>query len=77
MISTAQVAEFNKILTAERALLEAELQKIGVRDPSNPSDWVAAKAKDDSFGADKNDNADIFEEMRTRRFQNLKSALMR
>lgn len=63
MISTAKIAEFKKILDGERALLEAELQKIGVRDPSNPSDWVAAKSKDDSFGADRNDNADIFEEM--------------
>ncbi|MBX9765485.1 TraR/DksA C4-type zinc finger protein [Patescibacteria group bacterium] len=63
MISVAQVAEFKKTLDGERAVLEAELQKIGVRDPSNPSDWVAAKNKDDSFGADRNDNADIFEEM--------------
>ncbi|MBY0539555.1 TraR/DksA C4-type zinc finger protein [Patescibacteria group bacterium] len=63
MISETKVAEYKKILEAEKALLEAELQKIGVRDPSNPSDWVAAKATDDSFGADRNDNADIFEEM--------------
>lgn len=63
MISETKVAEYKKILEAEKALLETELQKIGVRDPSNPSDWVAAKANDDSFGADRNDNADIFEEM--------------
>lgn len=63
MISSTQIAEFKKTLEEERALLEGELQKIGVRNPSNPSDWVAAKPTDDSFGADKNDNADIFEEM--------------
>lgn len=63
MISETKIAEYKKILQAKKALLESELQKIGVRDPSNPSDWVAAKATDDTFGADRNDNADIFEEM--------------
>lgn len=63
MISETKIAEYKKILEAEKTLLETELQKIGVRDPSNPSDWVAAKSADDSFGADRNDNADIFEEM--------------
>jgi DnaK suppressor protein len=63
MISDAQKADFKVSLEKERDLLESELQKIGVRNPSNPSDWIAAKATDDSFGADRNDNADIFEEM--------------
>jgi RNA polymerase-binding transcription factor DksA len=84
MISKDAVAKFKKVLEEERAVLEAELQKIGVRDPSNPSDWVAAKNSDDTFGADRNDNADIFEEMQDAnatiselevRFQEVNSAL--
>lgn len=63
MISNDTIQKYKKILEEERAVLEAELQKIGVRNPSNPSDWVAAKGSDEAFGADRNDNADIFEEM--------------
>jgi RNA polymerase-binding transcription factor DksA len=63
MISNDTIQKYKKILEEERTVLETELQKIGVRNPSNPSDWVAAKGSDEAFGADRNDNADIFEEM--------------
>ncbi|MBI3573655.1 TraR/DksA C4-type zinc finger protein [Candidatus Kaiserbacteria bacterium] len=57
------IAGLKKRLEEERALLERELSALGVRNPSNPSDWVAAKPVGDEFGADRNDNADIIEEM--------------
>lgn len=63
MISENQITEFSKALEKERALLEKELAGLGKRDPSNPSDWVAAKPDSEEFGADRNDNADIFEDM--------------
>ena len=63
MISTGDSAKFKKRLTDEKALLEQELSELGKRNPSNPSDWVAAKPDGDEFGADRNDNADIIEDM--------------
>lgn len=63
MLSNNQIAKFKKALQEEKELLETELLELGKRNPSNPSDWVAAKPSDEEFGADKNDNADIIEEM--------------
>ena len=63
MLNEPQIASFRKTLEAERNLLESELKKLGVRNPSNPSDWMPAKQSGDEFGADRNDNADIFEDM--------------
>lgn len=63
MLNENQIAGFRKTLEAERNLLESELKKLGVRNPSNPSDWMPAKQAGDEFGADRNDNADIFEDM--------------
>ena len=54
---------FKKQLEEEKALLEKELSALGTRNPSNPADWVPAKPADDAFGADRNDNADIIEDM--------------
>ena len=37
---------------------------MGKRNPANPSDWVPAKTGGEGdFGADRNDNADLIEEM--------------
>jgi RNA polymerase-binding transcription factor DksA len=63
MLNDTQIQGFRTALEKERALLEKELSSLGKRDPSNPSDWVPAKAAGDEFGADRNDNADIFEDM--------------
>jgi len=63
MLTKTEIDSFRKTLDAERTLLEKELASLGKRNPSNPSDWVAAKADGDEFGADRNDNADIFEDM--------------
>ena len=54
---------FKKRLEDEKKLLEAELAKLGKRNPSNPADWVPAKRAEDDFGPDRNDNADIIENM--------------
>lgn len=63
MLNDTDTNAFKKGLETERVFLETELSKLGKRDPSNPNDWVPAKLSDDAFGADRNDNADIFEEM--------------
>ncbi len=63
MLTEKQIAEFKKRLEEERTLLEKELAGLGTRNPSNPSDWIPAKPQGDEFGADRNDNADIIEDM--------------
>ena len=63
MLSDAHKQEFKRRLADEKKLLEKELADLGVRNPSNPSDWIPAKSAGDEFGPDRNDNADIFEEM--------------
>jgi RNA polymerase-binding transcription factor DksA len=63
MLNETQIDGFRKTLEKERDLLESELKKLGVRNPNNPSDWMPAKQAGDEFGADRNDNADIFEDM--------------
>lgn len=64
MFSQQDIQPFKQKLEKEKALLEGELRRLGARNPANPSDWVPAKAPDESeFGADRNDNADIIEDM--------------
>ena len=63
MLDKKQIAEFKARLENEQELLEGELEKLGVRNPANPSDWIPAKAAGEEFGADRNDNADIIEGM--------------
>ena len=63
MLTHTEVAEFKTRLEKEKALLETELSGLGARNPSNPSDWMPAKPAGDEFGADRNDNADIIEDM--------------
>ncbi len=58
-----EIAKFKKALEEEKALLETELSELGTRNPANPSDWVATKPAGDEFGPDRNDNADIIEDM--------------
>lgn len=54
--------EFKDRLEKERALLEEELGHLGTQDPKT-GDWVPSKPGDETFGADRNDNADIVEEI--------------
>lgn len=61
MLTDTQLAELTTKLTVEKTLLEEELAKLGTRNPSNPSDWVANKPTGEEFGADHTDNADIIE----------------
>jgi len=63
MISDKEREDFKQKLEKEKALLESELQKLGARNTANPSDWVPAKGKGEEFGADRNENADIIEDM--------------
>ena len=52
MLSDAQRAQFKKSLEKEKTLLEAELAGLGTGKPEG-----------DEYGADRNDNADIIEDM--------------
>ena len=56
-------SKYYAILEKEKTLLEQELSGLGARNPNNPSDWIATKPEGDEFGADRNDNADIIEDM--------------
>jgi len=63
MLTQNDIVKFKKLLEEEKVLLETELSELGSRNPSNPSDWVPSKPAGDEFGADRNDNADIIEDM--------------
>jgi RNA polymerase-binding transcription factor DksA len=52
---------FKARLEKEQAVLEKELAELGTKDESG--DWVPKKPEDETFGADRNDNADIIEGM--------------
>ncbi len=62
MLDEKTKVELKVRLEKEKEVLEQELEKLGTRNPANPSDWIPAM-KDGQFGADRNDNADIIEEM--------------
>lgn len=51
---------FKTTLTEEKARLEAELQTLGRRNPSNPADWEAVP-QETGQEADPNDAADLIE----------------
>ena len=63
MLKDAQTAQFKKSLEKEKGILEQELSGLGSRNPANPSDWIPSKPDGDDFGADRNDNADVIEDM--------------
>ncbi len=63
MLTDKELNDYRKKLEEEKDLLETELGELGKRNPSNQSDWVPAKADGEQFGADRNDNADIIEDM--------------
>lgn len=58
----SDMMKYRKLLEKERTLLEHELSELGV-DPGNSGDWTPKKPEGDEFGADRNDNADIIEDM--------------
>lgn len=62
-IARMDTTEYKAKLTAEKALLEEELSKLGSRNPSNPADWVPSKPVGEEFGADVSDNAVVIDEM--------------
>ncbi len=59
---TIDYEHFKKKLEKEKALLEAELEKVGRRNPDRPSDWEATPPTDrDTSQADENTMADSIE----------------
>lgn len=63
MLSEKDISGFKKALEAEKRILEEELPSLGERNPDRPSEWEPTKPEGDEFGADRNDNADIIEDM--------------
>jgi RNA polymerase-binding transcription factor DksA len=57
------IAALTIALEKEETLLRDELSTLGTQNPANPTDWIPAKPEGDEFGADRNDNADIIEDM--------------
>jgi DnaK suppressor protein len=53
---------FKKRLEAEMQSLESELEKVGRRNPDNPSDWEAVPNSSESDSADENITADNIED---------------
>jgi RNA polymerase-binding transcription factor DksA len=53
---------FRQKLEAEKANLEAELEKVGRRNPDNPSDWEAVPSNSEADSADENIAADNIED---------------
>jgi len=81
---TINYEHFKKKLEAEKKLLEKELEKVGRRNPDNPSDWEATPTARDSSQADENTVADTIEDYEENmaivetletRYQDLKIAL--
>jgi len=62
MLTKEQIEDFKARLEKERDILTTELASLGKRNPTNPADWEPAP-QGDVFGADRNDNADIIEEL--------------
>ncbi len=62
MLTEQQKQGFKERLEREQELLQGELSALGKRNPANPSDWEPA-ATTGEFGADRNDNADLIEEL--------------
>jgi RNA polymerase-binding transcription factor DksA len=59
---TIDYNHFKEKLLKEKAELEAEMAKVGRKDPDNPSTWEAAPADRDVSQADENTVADSIEE---------------
>ena len=53
---------FKTKLEEEKTLVEKELEKVGKRNPDNPSDWMPTPAEGATQEADDNDAADNIEE---------------
>ena len=58
-----EIEQYKKSLDEERVKLEEELNKIGIHDPKDPTNWVATAPKLDIMRADANEAADATEEM--------------
>ena len=81
---TIDIGHFKKKLEEEEKLLEAELKKVGRRNPDNLSDWEAIPTDKDTSQADENTVADNVENYEDNvaivdtleiRYQDIKSAL--
>lgn len=65
MLTDEHAALLKEKLERERDTLVGELERLGARNPANPSDWMAAKPIGDEFGADRTDNAAVIDDMHT------------
>lgn len=63
MLDARTKAALKTRLEKEKKLLEEELGKLGKRNPADRTDWVPSMPEGDEFGADRNDNAEIVEDI--------------
>ena len=77
---------YKEKLEEELQILEEELSKIGVKNPSNPSDWIPKTPEENNSLADENDVADTVDDAQTNnaivndleiRYNNIKKALQK
>lgn len=61
-ITPSQLESFKNRLLTEKAEVEESLKEVGVRNPQNPSDWVATPGDMPEINADANELSDKFEE---------------
>lgn len=62
-MNTRDLEHFKKKLMAEKAELEAELAKVGQKNPENPNNWQATTSDIEVDPADENEVADKLEEL--------------
>jgi len=53
---------YKEKLKEELKILEEELSKVGIKDPSNPNNWISKKPKENISPADENEVADTIDD---------------
>ena len=57
-----KIDKYKKKLEEELVILEGELEGIGIKNPANPSDWVAVQPEENISPADENEVADTIDD---------------
>ncbi|MBU4480014.1 hypothetical protein KKG48_01035 [Patescibacteria group bacterium] len=78
--------KFKKLLEEELVLLEKELSGLGIKNPTNPSDWTPKMPEENISPADENEVADTIDDAQINnaivndlevRYNNIKKALQK
>ena len=66
MLSKEKIKYFEEKLKEEKKELEESLSGVGRRNPDIPGDWEVTPAETNTMVSDKNELADVFEELENR-----------